>query len=103
MDTLLGMGKRPTAAPPPLAHKRRRHFIQQWRESRGFSQAFVGEHIGVEGATISRIESGEIGYIQDRLEAMADLFGVHPNVLISRPPRPDEWTVAPPRPKKSRA
>jgi len=68
--------------------RRRRHFIREWREFRGFSQQQLADLIGTSKTSISRIESLQTPYTQDFLEACADALGVHPGILLIR--RPNE-------------
>jgi len=73
--------------------RRRRHFIREWREFRSLTQRQLADLVGkildrddIHGGSISRIENRETGYTQDSLEAIADALGVHPGVLLMRPP-----------------
>lgn len=66
--------------------RRRRHFIREWREYRGFTQQKLADLLDTTKASISRIESLKQAYTQDFLEACADLLGVHPSDLLSRMP-----------------
>ena len=70
--------------------RRRRHFIAEWRDARGYTQEYLAALVGTTKAQISRIESGKGGYTQDGLEAISDALDVQASVLISRPPREDE-------------
>lgn len=72
--------------------RRRRHFIREWREHRGFTQDGLAEILDTTKASISRIESGKQAYTQDFLEAAADVLGTHPGDLLSRMP-PTEKAV----------
>lgn len=65
---------------------RRKTFFQEWRKFRGLSQERLGEMIGREKATVSRIESGDIAYTREFLEAAADALGTHPGMLLMRGP-----------------
>lgn len=66
--------------------RRRRHFIKEWREFRGFTQEALAEALDATKASISRIEGGKQSYTQDFLEACADALGTHPAALLMRPP-----------------
>lgn len=76
--------------------RRRRHFIREWREARGFSQEHLADLIGATKASISRIENLQNGYTQDFLEACADALGTHPSILLMRGPMPSELRAVAP-------
>jgi transcriptional regulator with XRE-family HTH domain len=65
---------------------RRRHFIREWREFRGFSQQDLADRVHTTKTTISRIENGINGYTQDGIEAIGYELGTHPGVLLMREP-----------------
>lgn len=87
--------------PPRVTQKRRilaRHFIREWRESRGLSQDKLVERVRervdtFSKSTLSRIERQEGPYSQPILEAIAWALGCEPADLIMR--RPDEpiWSI----------
>jgi transcriptional regulator with XRE-family HTH domain len=78
------MAKKPTRkAPPP---RWRKNFIQEWRKDRGLTQQQLADLAGYTKATISRIESGDIAYTRENLEAIAQALGTHPGLLLIRPP-----------------
>lgn len=74
---------------------RRRTFIRQWREFRGYSQEKLGSMLETSGSMISRIENGETPYTQDVLEAMAEALMTDPASLLMRNPADDEaiWSI----------
>lgn len=82
---------------------RRSHFIKDWRVGRDITQQRLADLVGrrMKTATtktsISRIETGETGYTQDSLEAIADAVGTHPATLLTRPPLPEELATTPPQ------
>lgn len=82
---------------------RRTHFIKDWREGRDITQQRLADLVGrrmkdpTTKTSISRIESGETGYTQDSLEAIADALGTHPATLLTRPPLPQELAATPPQ------
>jgi transcriptional regulator with XRE-family HTH domain len=69
-----------------IGARRRRHFIREWREFRGFTQEQLADMVGTTKTSISRIESLKMSYTQEILEAIADALGVHPGVLLTRLP-----------------
>lgn len=84
--------------------RRRRHFIKEWREFRGFTQQQLAEALpgDVSKTSISRIEDLKQGYTQDSLEAIAEVLGTHVATLLTRPPNDaDRYPV--PEPKRRRA
>ncbi|MGE0575414.1 MAG: helix-turn-helix domain-containing protein [Reyranella sp.] len=93
----------------PLAQKRprRRTFFREWRKHRELTQEAAAERIGIEQATLSRIERGLIAYTQDFLEAAAYAYRCEPADLIMRNPLDPEapWSIweTLPQPDKVRA
>jgi transcriptional regulator with XRE-family HTH domain len=53
------------------------------RESRGYSQEYVGSVLGIEQNTYSKLESGQIRLTVDRISKLAKLYEVNPDLLIS--------------------
>jgi transcriptional regulator with XRE-family HTH domain len=53
------------------------------RESRGYSQEYVGRVLGIEQNTYSKLESGQIKLTSARLCKLADLYEVSSDLLIS--------------------
>jgi transcriptional regulator with XRE-family HTH domain len=88
--------------PPRIGNpsRRRRHFIREWREFRGFTQEQLADMLGTTKTSISRIEDLKQGYTQDFLEACADALGIHPGVLLTRPP--SEADRQEPAPRRAR-
>ena len=91
--------------PPRIGNpaRRRRHFIRQWREFRGFTQEQLADSLKTTKTSISRIEDLKQGYTQDFLEACADALGTHPGALLTRPPtEADRYAeIQPRRPKRA--
>ena len=85
--------------PPRIAlqkpTRRRRTFIKQWREHRGYSQEKLGDMIGTSGSMISRIEKGQVAYTQDVLEALAEALSTEPASLLMRNPQDADaiWSI----------
>jgi transcriptional regulator with XRE-family HTH domain len=52
------------------------------RRSAGLSQAQAAAHLGITGASYSRMESGESAVTTDRLFRLAGLFGVSATALL---------------------
>jgi len=86
------MAKIARPAPKP---ERRRHFIKQWRKSKGLTQEQLAERIGVTPGAISQLELGRINYTQHMLEAIADEFGVKPGDLLNVDPTREApmWSI----------
>lgn len=53
------------------------------RESKGYSQEYVGSVLGIEQNTYSKLESGQIRLTIDRISKLAELYDVSPDLLIS--------------------
>jgi putative transcriptional regulator len=59
--------------------------VQEFRESRDWSQAELARRSGVPQSTISRLEAGTTGVINlDHLDRLAKALGVHPRELVLR-------------------
>ena len=59
--------------------------IKELRVARGWSQAELAKRTGIRRATISAIENGQTTGIDfATLEALGDVFGVDPAVLLKR-------------------
>lgn len=85
------MPKRIRAPGPP-----RKHFIKEWREFMGLTQAQLASRVDTTAKNLSQIETLAQGYTQSSLEAIAEVFGQHPAVLLTRPP--DDRDRIPPSP-----
>lgn len=64
----------------------RSNYIKEWRVHRGMTQAALAEAAGLTDATISRIESGKIGYTQVSLESIGQALDVAPGDLLRYSP-----------------
>ena len=62
------------------------HHIREWREERGMTQAALAEIAGLATASISQLETGQQGYRQETLQAVASALGITPADLLSRSP-----------------
>lgn len=76
-------GMRTKRKKPP---KQRPHFVKAWRDFRGLTQDALAEKIQMSVATISQLETGDQGYRQATLEAIADALGTDPGSLLTRDP-----------------
>ena len=78
-------------------HKRarRRTYIREWRQHRGFSQEQLASRLDTSVASISRIESGQQPYTQDTLEALAEALQTDVASLLMRNPKDEEaiWSL----------
>lgn len=72
---------------PGMAATRRKTFLLEWREHRGLSQEVVAAALSMNKSTLSRMERGLTPYSQDRLEALAALYGCDPAELLIQHPR----------------
>ena len=87
VGNLLPMAKK-QRMPVITRQKWRKNFIREWREDRGLTQQDLADAIGRTKATVSRIETGDIAYTREFLEAAADALGTHPGILLIRAPTP---------------
>lgn len=53
------------------------------RESKGYSQEYVGSVLGIEQNTYSKLESGQIRLTLERICKLAELYEVSADLLIS--------------------
>jgi transcriptional regulator with XRE-family HTH domain len=53
------------------------------RESKGYSQQYVGSVLGIEQNTYSKLESGQIRLTLDRVAKLAKLYEVSTDLLVS--------------------
>jgi transcriptional regulator with XRE-family HTH domain len=74
----------PPVKKPP--RQRRRHFIREWRETRGLTQEQVADRIGISATNLGRIENGKVPYNQDFLEEAAVALSCEPWDLLNRDP-----------------
>lgn len=63
------------------------NFIGAWREDRGLTQDELADRAATSIATISRLESGKVGYTKSMLENIALALTVEPWQLLGQ--RPD--------------
>lgn len=61
------------------------NYFQEWRERAEVTQAKMAEETGTTEATISRIESGKVGWTQKRVELMARFLGIPVFQLFMHP------------------
>lgn len=65
---------------------RQRTFIAEWRKFRRHNQDALAEALGVDKASVSRVETGKHPYTQDFLEVSARFLGTDVVSLISKDP-----------------
>jgi transcriptional regulator with XRE-family HTH domain len=78
--------------PKPL---RRRHFLREWREFRGYTQEQAADMIGIDRTVLSKIERRYVPYGQDLLEKAAEIYMTDiPSLIIRDPSEPDAiWSL----------
>lgn len=78
--------------PKRLINDQPRHktFIAEWRRYRGHTQDALAEALGVDKASVSRVETGKHPYSQDFLEVTARFLCTDVVSLISRDPNAPE-------------
>jgi len=72
---------------------RNRHYMREWRKSRGLTLDQMVGLIGLSKGSLSRIEAGLTPYYQDVIEVYADALGCTPCDLISRAPTDPEGVL----------
>jgi transcriptional regulator with XRE-family HTH domain len=73
---------------------RHRHFLREWREARGLSLADMAALTPFGKSTLSRVETGRMGYYADIIEEYARVIGCKPYALLQRPPGgPDDLFI----------
>lgn len=82
-------------ARPHPKPQHRRHFVRQWRKSKGWTQEQLAERVGVTPGTISQLESGRINYTQPLLERLAEVFRCRPGDILNVDPSVDKamWSI----------
>ncbi len=72
----------------PKTGKPFRHYFKEWRKYRGLSQDRLADRLGTTGATVSRMENGQVQYNSGYLQAMAEALDCEPRDLFYPPDRP---------------
>lgn len=70
-------------------HRRRRHFLRDWRDFRDISQEDAADRAEISRSSLSKIESGKVPYNQDLLERLAVIYNCEPDDLIAI--NPNGW------------
>jgi transcriptional regulator with XRE-family HTH domain len=66
---------------------RRRTFLKEWRDFRGFTLEAAAEKLGMSSAQLSRIENAKSPYTQDLLELAAKVYDTDVFSLLFRDPK----------------
>lgn len=66
----------------------RRHFLQQWRKSRGLTQEQLAERLDTSKGQISNYESGKRGMSAGVIEALEEALQLEPGDLFRDPEQP---------------
>jgi transcriptional regulator with XRE-family HTH domain len=74
---------------------RKRVFLREWRDYRGFTLEQVAEQMGVTAGALSQAELGKTNYTRPMLEFLADLYRCEPGDLLMRNPLDTEspWSI----------
>ncbi|MFJ2982700.1 XRE family transcriptional regulator [Pseudomonas sp. FW305-E2] len=65
--------------------------LAEYRRARNLTQAKVGEHLGISGEAVSRLERGEVELSVSKLLRLADLYGCPADeLLLAISPRPQD-------------
>lgn len=57
--------------------------IRKFRESRGMSQEFVADYLGISQTAYSKVESSQTKLTSDRISSLASLFEVPENEFFA--------------------
>lgn len=60
--------------------------VREWRLAKGLTQDDLGNAIGVEGPTISRLENGKLKLSSERLSQIAEALGCELSDIAAGPP-----------------
>jgi transcriptional regulator with XRE-family HTH domain len=72
---------------PHMAKRaRKKTYIKEWRQASKLTQERLAELADISQETVSRLESGKIGYTQETMEAIADALGTTVEKLVGRAP-----------------
>ncbi|QNQ62493.1 helix-turn-helix transcriptional regulator [Brucella sp. 6810] len=74
----------PITKPKPVLGKT---YLTEWREFRGLNQSQAAEAANVSRTLLSKMENGHSPYLQQHIEALANLYGCSPAELIGRDPK----------------
>lgn len=69
----------------PKPSRPSRHFLREWREHKGWTQAELADRLGVGQDTISRYENGQRQLTIDVQAAIAEALEIRPLQLLNRP------------------
>jgi hypothetical protein len=83
---LMPRPKRTIGKDPP-----RLHYIPEWAELRGVSQADIGRELDVEKSSVSRWFAGRVP-VDKHLRALAALLKIEPAALFRHPD--DDWLIS---------
>lgn len=72
---------------PQFKERRRRYYFKEWRKHRGLTQQQLAERVDLSVSSISQLETGEQGFSEGTLEALAFALRCEPGDLLSRNPK----------------
>lgn len=70
-----------------------RHFIKEWREHRGLTQAQLADRVNLDRGQLSKIENRKQPYSQPLLEEIAYALQCEPGDLVMRDPTSQTWSI----------
>src|SRR4051794_37976533 len=78
-----------------LKPEKPRHFIKEWRNHRNLTQEVLAERVEMSASSISQIETGEQGFTDSTLYALADALNCDAGDLLMRNPLDTEapWSI----------
>jgi transcriptional regulator with XRE-family HTH domain len=78
------------AAPENVLHQP--SYLREWRKFRDLSQEELAARAGVKHSTVSRLENGITGWVQDTMEALADALDCSVSeLLFMDPTHPEDF------------
>lgn len=70
---------------------KRGSLIRLKRTEMGYTQGNLGDLVGLDKASISRYESGKVGYMDPRIaEQLGEIFGIDPELLLENADIPED-------------
>lgn len=74
----------PVTKPKPVLGKT---YLTKWREFRGLNQSQAADAANISRTLLSKMENGHSPYLQQHIEALADLYRCSPSDLIGQDPK----------------
>lgn len=80
---------------PQPKPRRRRIFLKEWRQYRGYTQEQLAEMVDWSVGNVSQLERGLQGYSQEGLEALAEALNCDPGHILTVDPTKHDgiWSI----------